>query len=169
MDDRDTRIAGLSPAKQALLALRREREARNRPEAARIPHVPGRTSAPLSFAQERFWFLHQLAPGSTVLNLSREYRLRGSLDRAALERALAEVVARHEVLRAVVAADADGRPIQVMGGSAPIALETADVSHVPASERAAAADRVHDAIVLRPYDLSRGPLLRALLVRLAAD
>ena len=170
MDDRATRVAGLSPAKQALLALRREREARARPApATRIPHVPGRASAPLSFAQERFWFLHQLDPAGSVLNLSRGYRLRGSLDRAALERALAEVVTRHEVLRAVVALDGDGRPIQVAGGSPPIGLETADVSHLPGPERDAAAQRLHAETVLRPYDLSRGPLLRALLVRLADD
>jgi amino acid adenylation domain-containing protein len=170
MDDRATRVAGLSPAKQALLALRRERDARSRPEpAARIPHVPGRASAPLSFAQERFWFLHQLDPGGSVLNLSRAYRLRGALDRAAIERALAEVVARHEVLRAVVAIDDDGRPIQVAGGSPPIVLETADVSHLPAGERDPAAQRLHAETVLRPYDLTRGPLLRMLLVRLDDD
>jgi amino acid adenylation domain-containing protein len=164
MADRASRIAGLSPAKQALLALRRQAEGR----AARIPRAPRRDADPLSFAQERFWFLHQLDAAAPTLNLLRAYRLSGPLDAAALERAVAGVIARHDVLRATIALDADARPVQVRDGAAPV-LETVDLTHVPPAERGEAALRHVDEVGRTPYDLARGPLVRARLVRLSAE
>src|ERR1044072_7612265 len=73
-------------------------------------HLAG---SPLSFAQERLWFLDALQPGSAVYNMPAAFRLAGPLDAAALERALAEVMRRHEVLRTTFAS-AGGRPVQIV-------------------------------------------------------
>ena len=112
----------------------------------------------LSFAQQRLWFLDQLAPGSAY-NMSGMIRLDGALDTAALARALGGIVARHEVLRTTFASRG-GRPVQVIAPSLRLALPIIDVgSRDQALGLAADAGR-------RPFDLARGPLFDAALFRL---
>src|SRR5947207_6319134 len=93
------RLTGLSAAKQALL----EQRLRSRKDAghASIPRRSGAGPAPLSFAQERLWLLDQLLGSSAAYNVPRALQLRGDLDTSALERALAALVERHEILRTV--------------------------------------------------------------------
>ena len=134
--------------------------------------IPRRESggerARASFAQIRLWFLDQLAPGSPVYNLHTARRLRGSLDAAVLERALDEVVRRHEALR--TAFDATGaQPVQVVAPHAALRLPRFDLWGLPAGAREAEARRVAEGVVRRPFALSRGPLFRPLLLRLAED
>ncbi len=120
---------------------------------------------PASFAQQRLWFLDQLEPGSASYNIPTAVRLKGDLDVPALERALNEVVRRHEVLRTTFAAEG-GVPRQVIAPALELAVPLIDLSGVPESEREA---RTLDAIreeARRPFDLASGPLLRAGLVRL---
>jgi amino acid adenylation domain-containing protein len=126
----------------------------------------GRPVAPCSFAQEQFWFVDQLAPGNLAYNFSWPLRLRGALDDAALERALAEVVRRHESLRTGFAVE-DGRPVQVVGTEASFALDRADVSGDPDPE--AAARRLVEEETRRPFDLRSAGLFRAQLVRVSPD
>jgi amino acid adenylation domain-containing protein len=124
---------------------------------------------PLSFAQERMWFLDRLEPGGTAYNLPVALRLRGALDVAALAAALGEVVRRHEALRTTFA-EAGGEPWQVIGD---VALELpvidlralADPDPDPDPDPESEADRLTAAELERPFDLARGPLLRALLLR----
>jgi amino acid adenylation domain-containing protein len=134
------------------------------------PLVPVRRDGPLplSFAQQRLWFIHQLAPGSAAYNMPHPLRMRGPLDPGALARALDALAARHESLRTVFAV-VDGEPVQVVREAAPVALPTADLSGLPAAAREAETRRLVGEETLRPFDLARGPLLRALLVRAGAE
>lgn len=123
--------------------------------------------APLSFAQERLWFLDQLEPGSTVYNSSAAIRLAGPLDIAALERGLNEVVSRHEILRTVFVSN-NGRPQQSILPALHIEIPVTDVSeYADAVERTAQARLVEEAN--QSFDLSIGPMLRARLLRFASE
>jgi amino acid adenylation domain-containing protein len=131
--------------------------------------VPRDRPLPLSSAQRRLWFLDQMEPGRATYNLPAALRLRGPLDAAALERALAAVVERHEALRTVFRAGADGEPVQVMEPAGGFALPVDDLVPVPAEAREAEARRRAADEAAAPFDLARGPLFRARLLRLAAD
>src|SRR5437764_6425617 len=123
---------------------------------------------PLSFAQRRLWFLDQLQPGSPVYNVARAVRIEGALDPAVLAAALAESVRRHEVLRAVFIGGAEDEPVQRLSPAGPGELPQADLAGLPLAARRAEARRLATAEAARPFDLARGPLLRATLLRLGA-
>ncbi|HEV2727132.1 MAG TPA: condensation domain-containing protein, partial [Solirubrobacterales bacterium] len=123
---------------------------------------------PLSFAQQRLWFLDQLEPGSPFYNVPSAVRLSGHLDATALSRALSEVVRRHEVLRTTFPS-VGGTPVQLVHPPRPLVIEAEDLSHLPAEGRQAEAARLVSEEASLPFDLSAGPLLRARLLRLAAD
>ncbi|WP_164003015.1 non-ribosomal peptide synthetase, partial [Pyxidicoccus caerfyrddinensis] len=121
---------------------------------------------PLSFAQQRLWFLDQLVPDSAMYNLPAPLRLEGTLDTAALERSLTELVRRHEVLRTSFPEEA-GQPLQIIAPPAPLPLERVDLSALPADKREAEAHRLIEAECRKPFSLAQGALLRALLLKLA--
>ena len=128
--------------------------------ARRWSRCPRDAPLPLSFAQQRLWFLHQLEPGSPVYNMPAAVHLPGRLDRAVLAAALGEVVRRHEALRTrFVAIEAE--PVQVVDPPAPVPLPVIDLAGLPAARRLEEARRLARAEALRPFDLARGPLLRA--------
>ncbi|HEX9937882.1 MAG TPA: amino acid adenylation domain-containing protein, partial [Longimicrobium sp.] len=167
------RMAKLTPVQRKLLELRR---AQPSAAAAPVPAAPasaaasaaiparGAASAPLSFAQERLWFLDRMEPGNTFYNLPSSLLLRGALDQVALERAVGEIVRRHEALRTVFA-EADGSPVQVI---APFGGFTLPVEDLSGLGEAAARRRVGEE-ASRPFDLSAGPLFRVALLRLGAE
>src|SRR5688572_28812632 len=107
------RVDKLSPERRALLQKLLREQAGPEHEPGAIRPREGGGPAPLSFAQERLWFIDRLEPGSAVYNLPVAWRLGGVLDEVALERALGEVVRRHESLRTVFA-EVDGSPVQVI-------------------------------------------------------
>ncbi|HKP74027.1 MAG TPA: amino acid adenylation domain-containing protein [Longimicrobiaceae bacterium] len=152
----------LSAAKRALLEARLF--GRGRP-AELTPRTHGPT-VPASFAQERLWFLDRLQQGGVSYNLSSGVRLSGALDAAALERALAEVVRRHDTLRTTFR-DADGAPVQVIAPFRGFRLRVDDLSALGDAEREAEARRRAVAEGARPFDLVEGPLFRATLLRLS--
>ncbi len=125
---------------------------------------------PLSFAQQRLWFLDQLEPGNPAYNLATAVLLTGPLDRAAFAASLEGVVARHEALRTTfrLADDADGEPVQRIAPPAPLPLPGIDLAGLPEEAREAEALRLAAEEAMRPFDLARGPLLRAALLRLDA-
>ncbi|WP_233601911.1 non-ribosomal peptide synthetase [Corallococcus sp. CA047B] len=127
-----------------------------------------RTSAalPVSFAQQRLWFLDQLQPGSSSYNIPFALRLDGALDTAALEQAFTELVRRHESLRTTLH-DEGGTPVQRIHARAPFALPVRDLSSHEAPE--AEARELAQADARRPFNLARGPLVRAQLLRLSAQ
>jgi amino acid adenylation domain-containing protein len=134
------------------------------------PVVPvERTGAlPLSFAQERLWFLDRLAPGSATYNIPMAWRLGGALDEAALERSLSEIVRRHEALRTTFA-EVDGSPAQVVAPFAGFALSIDDLSKLADADRQAEVRRRAGEEARRAFDLSAGPLFRATLLRLGGE
>ncbi|HZW31370.1 MAG TPA: amino acid adenylation domain-containing protein, partial [Isosphaeraceae bacterium] len=120
---------------------------------------------PASFAQQRLWFLHQIDPGQASYNMPIAIRLQGQLDVPALQRAIAAVVGRHEVLRTTLVADG-GLPRQVIAESLEVPLPVEDLTgHDPETRQAHALDHIR-AEAARPFDLARGPLLRAGLLRM---
>ncbi|HEX7239813.1 MAG TPA: condensation domain-containing protein, partial [Longimicrobiaceae bacterium] len=123
---------------------------------------------PLSWAQERLWFMDVLQPGTAAYNIPLALRLTGALDADALARAFTEIVRRHESLRTVFAS-VDGQPVQVVRSPAAWTVETEDVGALPAGEREAAARAVAVREASAPFDLADGPLLRTRLVRLGAE
>ncbi|MEA2694434.1 MAG: hypothetical protein QOJ16_3821, partial [Acidobacteriota bacterium] len=133
-----------------------------------IRPLPRTATLPLSFAQERLWFLDQLDPGQAVYNMPIPVRLLGPLAPAALAAALAEEVRRHEVLRTSFRVAA-GRPVLWIAPALGCELPLVDLSGLPAGERQPAATHLVAAESARPFDLARGPLLRALLLRLGGD
>ncbi|HWS86533.1 MAG TPA: condensation domain-containing protein, partial [Pyrinomonadaceae bacterium] len=130
------------------------------------PIVPvGRGGAlPLSFAQQRLWFIDQLQPGSPVYNMPVAVRLTGRLDVGAMGKTLTEIVRRHESLRTTFAA-VDGEPVQVINPARPIELPLIDLSGLSHERREAEANRLAVEEARRPFDLKRSPLLRASLIK----
>ncbi|HEV7518862.1 MAG TPA: amino acid adenylation domain-containing protein, partial [Thermoanaerobaculia bacterium] len=122
---------------------------------------------PLSFAQERLWFLDQLGPGSGAYNVPVAMRLSGPLSREALAWSLGQIVRRHAALRTTFRAVA-GSPVQIVTATVDPALPWVDLAALPAGEGEAEARRLVRAEIRRPFDLARGPLVRGGLVRLAA-
>ncbi|HZJ71482.1 MAG TPA: condensation domain-containing protein, partial [Planctomycetota bacterium] len=154
-------VAGLAGRIEAL---------RRSAPAAALPALVARSDegpTPLSFQQQRLWFLQQLDPQGTGYNMTATLRLRGALDAGALERSLSALVERHEALRTVIAV-ADGRPSALVVAAQRLELRRVDLSDVPAARRGAAADEALAAEASRPFDLAAGPLVRALLVTLDA-
>ena len=137
-------------------------------QAPPLVPTPREGNPPLSFAQQRLWFLQQLAPGSAAYNMPYALRLSGALDVDALERSISEVVRRHEALRTRFPS-LDGEPAQVIDAARPIRLDVIDLSDRADDEREAAVRALAADEAMRPFDLARGPLLRATLVRLADD
>jgi amino acid adenylation domain-containing protein len=158
----------LSAQKRALLERQRHRGGDPAPGLAPIARQAGGGPAPLSFAQRRLWFLHQLVPGESAYNVAAVVRLRGRLAPAALAGSLAEVSRRHEVLRCRFL-DRDGQPVQVAAVPGPVALPVADLAALPAPAAEAAWRRLAEGEMRRPFDLALGPPLRALLLRLGQE
>ncbi|QRO01039.1 amino acid adenylation domain-containing protein [Archangium violaceum] len=140
--------------------------------AGRGLHVPPlkpasrEASLPLSFAQQRLWFLDQLEPNTALYNIPSALRLKGELDVAALERCFEECIRRHESLRTVFQSGEQG-PVQLILPTAGSPLSVVDLSALPEPQREQEARRLADEESRRPFSLSRGPLLRSTLLRLA--
>ncbi|HEU4597502.1 MAG TPA: amino acid adenylation domain-containing protein [Pyrinomonadaceae bacterium] len=133
-----------------------------------IERIPRDGALPLSFAQQRLWFLDQLTPGSAVYNVPTVLLLSGQLDAQAFERALDEVVRRHEILRTTFAAP-EGTPVQVIAPPRPLNLSVTDLSALTEAAREAEVERLTAQEMRAPFDLARGPLMRAGLLRLAEE
>lgn len=160
MSDLSQRIAALSPQKRDLLLQQLRRKGSDGVQTEVIRRRAATHTYPLSFAQRRLWFLDQYQPGSAFYNIAAALRLRGTLDVTALTRSLNEIVRRHEVLRSTYRIERD-EPVQAI---APV-LEI----DLPVIDRPGAGEReireFADLEAQRPFDLSRGPLLRATLLR----
>src|SRR5439155_9032470 len=141
-------------------------------QAQILPQKRETNRFPLSFAQRRLWFLHQLEPQSAFYNIPLALRLTGWLHVDALERSLAVVVQRHEVLRTTFSTQEE-QPVQVVALSLPIQIAVIDLHALPAVQDAHATrlDRLVGELARaeaqHPFDLTHGPLLRVYLLRLA--
>jgi aspartate racemase len=171
----------LSPEKQARLEKRLRGEltaasaASNRQKRSKlrhqdssfqpISHRENRGSAPLSFAQQRLWFLNQLDPKSSFYNVSIARRLSGALNVEALKQTLSAIVARHEILRTIFA-QVDGNPVQQIHESQNVGLPVIDLTEWGEKEREIKVKRLLQKEAKRPINLSSDLMLRAILLRL---
>jgi amino acid adenylation domain-containing protein len=151
---------GLSRREKVALLERLERQ---RPSAAR--------TFPLSFAQQRMWFLDRLEPGNPANNIFRAVTFQGDLDAAVLARALSEIVRRHAALRTVfpTVGDEPRQRVTPTEREAELALPRVDLSALPVALRATAARELAGREARHAFDLALGPLFRAALVRLDAS
>ncbi|MBV9773057.1 MAG: AMP-binding protein, partial [Gemmatimonadetes bacterium] len=160
-------LAKLTPEQRKLLMMRVARLNQGREEVSPRRVRPRRRAeaAPLSFAQERLWFVEQLGAEAAVYNSASVIRLTGTLRVEPLRRALEEIVRRHEVLRTTFV-PVDGEVFQRVAPPAGLALPVTDLSTVAPAGRDAEVRRTVGAAVARPFDLAAGPLFRAELLRL---
>ncbi|HEU0077471.1 MAG TPA: condensation domain-containing protein, partial [Longimicrobiaceae bacterium] len=153
-------VAGLAGRVEALLAVGKGTQA---PPLVALSRDG--SPLPLSFAQRRLWLIDQLEPGSAAYNVPYALRLRGRFDPAVLERAVTEIVRRHETLRTVFAV-VGGEPVQVIRDAGPVILPVTDLRSLPAESREVEVRRLAREEAVRPFDLAAGPLLRMSAVRL---
>jgi len=130
-----------------------------------IPRRPAASTVPLSFAQERLWFLDQLEPNSAVYNVPMGLSLKGALNLSVLHRCLEEIVRRHEALRTRFEI-VDGHPVQAIEPFHSPEMPLIDLSNLPKGQRKAEARRLCTEEAQCPFDLTQGPVLRAKLFRL---
>jgi amino acid adenylation domain-containing protein len=123
---------------------------------------------PLSFAQQRLWFLDQFEPGNPAYNIAVTLHVRGAIDASALRRSLDELLRRHETLRTRLAV-VDGQPIQVIEPWRPAMMAELDLTHLPPADRAATANEMSQREGSLPFDLKRAPLFRTQLAHLSDD
>ncbi|TCP59050.1 amino acid adenylation domain-containing protein [Tumebacillus sp. BK434] len=123
---------------------------------------------PLSYAQQRLWFLDQLTPGNSAYNMPAAFKLHGKLDLDAVRRSFNEIVRRHEALRTAFQV-MDEQAVQVIAPPAGLDVRMIDLSALHDSEREAELKRLAHQDATAPFHLQQGPLLRAALVRLDAD
>jgi amino acid adenylation domain-containing protein len=138
-------------------------ETADAPVWAAVPSEPA-----VSYAQQRLWILNRLDPEAPTYNMPGLVRLRGPLDRAALEAALHEVARRQESLRTTFQEE-DGAPVAVIAAEPEVALALDDLSGLPAEEQELRLQRMAEEEARRPFDLGRGPLVRATLIRLGGS
>jgi amino acid adenylation domain-containing protein len=160
-----TSTSSLSPAKRALLELRL-RGLASPVKTAEIPKRGDPARAPLSPLQRQMWAIDQMTPGNPAYNLPYAYRLRGPLDVAALQTAVDGIVARHEALRTTFTL-VDGEPQQLIHPRLEVPPELVPLEALPPLEREAALQRLATEQARRAFDLSRLPLVRVVLFRLA--
>lgn len=136
------------------------------PGAPGLARVSRQGELPLSFAQQRLWFLDRLEPGSPLYNNCAAVRLTGTLEPELLERSLNQIIRRHESLRTVFR-EVEGRAVQVILPELELSCPVLDLRARPEQEQSAALAEVIREEASRPFDLGEGPLVRFVLVRLA--
>src|SRR5688572_492662 len=155
----------LSAAKRALLEKRLAGRVSREADEQTIRPSPRNGPVPLSFAQQRLWFLDQLEPGLVAYNIPAAVRLIGKLDVAVLNWSLNEIVRRHESLRTTFDSVA-GQPVQIIAPTLELSIRIVDLTDLPDEVREREAMRHSQEEAAQPFDLVHGPLVRAVLLRL---
>jgi SAM-dependent methyltransferase len=155
-------VAGLSAEIEA--ALHAGRGMQSPP----IVSVARDKALPLSFAQQRLWFMNQLEPESAFYNIPSAVRLVGALTLTALERSFSEIIKRHEVLRTSFTMES-GEPLQVISPPREVGLPVMDLRDLPEADREGIFRHIADEEAQRPFNLMTGPLLRMKLLRMSED
>ena len=156
----------LAAKKRALLAQLLQERGIQGPTGDTIVRRSHARETPLSFAQQRLWFLDQLEPESPRYIVFTGFRLQGTLQVSALTRSLSEIVRRHEALR-VRFLEVDGQPQLHVVPAKPFPLRMTDLAGFLSAEQATEVQRLGLAEARRPFDLAEGPLFRCQLVRLS--
>ena len=164
-EDLSERIAGLSPAKRALLERRLKTNKGNAVKIEAILPRQGSEGAPLSFAQQRLWFLDKYEPNSSVYNISNGFQLKGAVNVTALREALKTIVDRHAVLRTTFDS-IDGKPVQVIHENHSVELPIIDVSNVSLDDKDAEVQALISGELQKTFDLSSDGMMRSTLIKL---
>jgi len=159
------RRAALSAHKQKELDALLQKGAEASVPARVIPVSPAGATAPLSFAQERLWFLEQLEPGTTAYNVCVPFRIAGRLSVSALAQSINEMIRRQEVLRTAYMV-VDGKPVQVLSPWSHSDLPVVDLQSLPAARHEGVVQQLISASGKQTFDLANGPILRTSLIRL---
>jgi amino acid adenylation domain-containing protein len=168
MSNHAQHIAELSSTERTALVSRlKQQRAAEREGAQVIPRRAAAAHHPLSFAQQRLWFLEQLEPDGPY-KVPAAFRIRGCLQVAALERSVNEIISRHEVLRTTFA-EIEGRPVQIVAPRLTLSIPVEDLSRLPEVERTERVKRTAARLREQPFDFARGPLVGAALVRVAEE
>ncbi|MDY7022800.1 MAG: condensation domain-containing protein, partial [Cyanobacteriota bacterium] len=166
MSDINQRIASLSPEKRAILEQRLREKATQAQQKKAIPKIDRLGSLPLSFSQQRMWFLERLDPGNFAYNRPAALQLTGRLNISVLEKCLKEITARHEVLRTIFPS-INGVPQQKILPELNLKLSITEVLSESNSEQKAKLKHLMQQESKLPFDLINGPLVRATLFKLA--
>jgi len=158
----------LAARKAEILRLFKEASLVTRPQPAAIARISRDNKLPLSFAQMRLWLLNQLEPRSVAYNIPIQFRSKGNFNLAAFEQSLSEIVRRHEVLRTYYLS-VNGRPVQKIAPTEPFKISVVDLQTLSETERQKEAERLAVVDEIQPFDLSRAPLMRATLLKLAPE
>ena len=162
------RSLNLSPQQISMLVERFKNKSEGVSRVPSIPRRPEMAHVPLSLAQQRLWFIHQLDPNSSAYIMAVAFRFNGYLDVIALERTVNEIFRRHEVLRTTFKV-VDGQPVQVINPAQAQTITLIDLSELSADSREARARVLATEEARRPFDLRADNMLRALLIRLSAE
>ncbi|MCA1991121.1 MAG: amino acid adenylation domain-containing protein, partial [Coleofasciculus sp. S288] len=165
MSDFNQRIAALSPEKRELLLQLMQKKS-NVTQTPIKPQSRASNTFPLSYAQQRLWFLNQFEANSSVYNLSFPVRLTGALNVTVLEQSLQEIVRRHEALRTTFIT-VEGEPVQAIAPTVTLALPVVDLRELSEVEREAEVFKLANEEAQRPFDLAQGSLLRTTLLHLS--
>ncbi|MBD2166658.1 condensation protein [Calothrix membranacea FACHB-236] len=167
MSDLSQRIAGLSPEKLKLLAQRlNQKKGQNLSIIQIKPQSQENNTFPLSFSQQRLWFLDQLQPGNPALNICQFMRLSGWLNVPALEQSFQEVVKRHEALRTTFTI-VDGQPLQVISPASVFTIQLVNLQELPLDKREAEVIHLAHQETQKSFDLTKDCLLRVTLLQLS--
>ena len=172
MNDTNARPFDLSPARRQMLDALLKRDGIEPMHDRIAPSGParaaGRRTFPLSFPQERIWFLDRLSPGNPLYNVNCDWRFTYPVDLETLRRSVNEVVRRHELLRTTFGS-VDGEPVQIVAASLDLPLPVVDLRGTPQAGREAEALRLATAEARKPFDLTQGPLVRVTLLCMGGD
>ena len=163
MPDEMEKLTGLSAKKRALLEAMLKEKGVDLGERYILPVARSGNTMPLSFAQQRLWFLDQLEPGSPLYNIPLALRMTGRLDEAALEESLRFIAGRHESMRTTFAV-VDNQPVQVIHPQLKIRIPREDISQLGEEEKEEVVLRKISEEAQHPFDLTQGPLFRARLL-----
>ena len=161
-------IAKLPPEKRELLELMLQEKGVDLNQIAILPQPRDTNTFPLSFAQQRLWFLDRLEPGSPLYNIPSVLRIKGRLNIEALEKSFNEIIKRHEVLRTVFGEE-KGEAHQIILPELQLPLEHIDLTQIPEQDREKEFLRLAVEESLKPFNLATGPLLRVTLLKLGAQ
>ncbi|MUG97805.1 amino acid adenylation domain-containing protein [Scytonema sp. UIC 10036] len=164
--DINQKIASLSPAKRALLELKLKNKTVSTKTEQTIPIRDENSSIPLSFAQQRLWFLEQLEPNSSFYHIPEVLQLQGTLNIAVLQQSLDAIVARHESLRTNFIS-LDGNPVQTISEPQSVELKIIDLQNSSESNRSSAVQNLLKNEAKRPFDLTSDLMLRGCLLQLS--